>query len=211
MVEVQKSSSTATAILLSAGGGSRFSGKNHKLMTPICGQSTFAWSLQHLLEAEFRQIIIVTGAIDLSTQIASANTDPRALAPARASIHVVDNPNWQIGMASSLQCGLSEAQRLGADAVVIGLADQPTIFASSWQRVANSQSPLAVATYDGVRGNPVRVHAELWQLLPVDGDDGARILFNSHKDLLEEVACDGSSHDLDTTDDIEKLTALLSR
>lgn len=180
-------------------------------MTPICGQSTFAWSLQHLLEAEFRQIIIVTGAIDLSTQIASANTDPRALAPARASIYVVDNPNWQIGMASSLQCGLSEAQRLGADAVVIGLADQPTIFSSSWQRVANSQSPLAVATYDGVRGNPVRVHAELWQLLPVDGDDGARILFNSHKDLLEEVACDGSSHDLDTTDDIEKLTALLSR
>lgn len=211
MVEVQKSSSTATAVLLSAGGGSRFSGKNHKLMTPICGQSTFAWSLQHLLEAEFRQIIIVTGAIDLSTQIASANTDPRALAPARASIYVVDNPNWQIGMASSLQCGLSEAQRLGADAVVIGLADQPTIFSSSWQRVANSQSPLAVATYDGVRGNPVRVHAELWQLLPVDGDDGARILFNSHKDLLEEVACDGSSHDLDTTDDIEKLTALLSR
>lgn len=209
MVVVQKNSSTATAVLLSAGGGSRFSGTKHKLLTQICGQSTFAWSLQHLLEAEFRQIIIVTGAVDLSTQIASANTDPRALA--RASIHVVDNPNWQIGMASSLHCGLSEAQRLGADAVVIGLADQPTIFASSWQRVANSQSPLAVATYDGVRGNPVRVHAELWQLLPVDGDDGARILFNSHKDLLEEVACDGSSHDLDTTDDIEKLTALLSR
>ncbi|NBQ04446.1 MAG: nucleotidyltransferase family protein, partial [Actinobacteria bacterium] len=54
-------------------------------------------------------------------------------------------------------------------------------------------------------------HAELWPLLPTTGDEGARNLFKSHKDLLEEVACDGSAQDLDTTNDIDGLSKLLSK
>ncbi len=199
MVAEQKNNSTATAVLLAAGSGSRFLGSQHKLLTQIVDRSVFAWSVEHLAEARFRNTIVVTGAVDLSSQISDAN------------LIVVHNKNWQSGMASSLQCGLAEAQRLGASAVVIGLADQPAIFGSSWQRVARSTAPLAVATYNGVRGNPVRVHAELWPLLPTSGDEGARSLFKSHKDLLEEVACDGSSHDLDTSEDIVTLTKLLSK
>ena len=204
MVAEQKSNSTATAVLLAAGSGSRFLGRQHKLLTQILGRSIFAWSVDHLVEAQFRNIIIVTGAVDLSSQISDAQSSG-------ANLIVVHNENWQSGMASSLQCGLAEAQRLGASAVVIGLADQPAIIASNWQHVANSTAPLAVATYNGVRGNPVRVHAELWPLLPTSGDDGARSLFKSHKDLLEEVACDGSSQDLDTNEDIVSLTKLLSQ
>lgn len=204
MVAEQKSNSTATAVLLAAGSGSRFLGRQHKLLTQILGRSIFAWSVDHLVEAQFRNIIIVTGAVDLSSQISDAQFSG-------ANLIVVHNGNWQSGMASSLQCGLAEAQRLGASAVVIGLADQPAIVGSSWQRVAHSTAPLAVATYNGVRGNPVRVHAELWPLLPTSGDDGARSLFKSHKDLLEEVACDGSSQDLDTNEDIVSLTKLLSQ
>ena len=204
MVAEQKSNSTATAVLLAAGSGSRFLGRQHKLLTQILGRSIFAWSVDHLVEAQFRNIIIVTGAVDLSSQISDAQFSG-------ANLIVVHNGNWQSGMASSLQCGLAEAQRLGASAVVIGLADQPAIVGSSWQRVANSTAPLAVATYNGVRGNPVRVHAELWPLLPTAGDEGARSLFKSHKDLLEEITCDGSSQDLDTNNDIETLTKLLSQ
>ncbi|NDC99984.1 hypothetical protein EB083_04495 [bacterium] len=95
--------------------------------------------------------------------------------------------------------------------MVVGLADQPAVKPASWRRVANSLSPIAVATYNGVRGNPVRLHAELWPLLPTTGDEGARNLFKSHKDLLEEVACDGSAQDLDTTNDIDVLSKLLSK
>ncbi|NCU86920.1 MAG: hypothetical protein EBV58_03825, partial [Actinobacteria bacterium] len=129
----------------------------------------------------------------------------------QTNICVIENKNWHDGMASSLQCGLAEAQRLGANSVVVGLADQPAVKPASWRRVANSLSPIAVATYNGVRGNPVRLHAELWPLLPTTGDEGARNLFKSHKDLLEEVACDGSGQDLDTTNDIDVLSKLLSK
>ena len=208
MVAAQKNKATATAVLLSAGSGTRFSGSSHKLLTQIFGKSVFAWSLQNLLEAEFQQIIIVTGAIDLSDEInkATANCSNN-----QTNICVIENKNWHDGMASSLQCGLAEAQRLGANSVVVGLADQPAVKPTSWRRVANSQSPIAVATYNGVRGNPVRLHAELWPLLPTTGDEGARNLFKSHKDLLEEVACDGSAQDLDTTNDIDGLSKLLSK
>ena len=207
MVAAQKSnqnSSALTAVLLAAGSGSRFAGNTHKLLTVINGQSIFMWSLQHCVAAKFQQVIVVTGAVDLSAQISDAQF-------ADANLITVHNKNWQTGMASSLQCGLTEAQRCGASSVVVGLADQPAIEPTSWRRVATSTAPLAVATYNGVRGNPVRIHAELWSLLPTAGDEGARSLFKSHKDLLEEVACEGSAQDLDRTSDIETLTKLLTQ
>lgn len=207
MVAAQKSNpitSAITAVLLAAGSGSRFSGSAHKLLTVISGQTVFAWTLQNCLAAQFQQLIVVTGAVDLSAQIAEAKF-------AAENLIEVHNENWQTGMASSLQCAISEAQRHGASSVVVGLADQPAIKPSSWQRIANTSAPLAVATYNGVRGNPVRIHAELWPLLPTSGDEGARSLFKSHKDLLEEVACDGSAQDLDTSSDIETLTKLLNK
>ncbi len=207
MVAAQKSkpiSSAVTAVLLAAGSGSRFAGNAHKLLTVINRKTVFIWSLQHCLAAQFQQIIIVTGAVDLSSQISDAQF-------AKANLITVHNENWQTGMASSLQCGLTEAQQRGVSSVVVGLADQPAIKPSSWQRVADSTAPLAVATYNGLRGNPVRIHAELWPLLPTSGDEGARSLFKSHKDLIEEVSCDGSAQDLDTTNDIETLTKILSK
>lgn len=207
MAAAQKSNpitSAVTAVLLAAGSGSRFSGNTHKLLTVIREQTVFSWALQNCLAAQFQHVIVVTGAVDLSAQIAEAKF-------ADENLIEVHNENWQAGMASSLQCAISEAQRHGASSVVVGLADQPAIKPSSWQRIATATAPLAVATYNGVRGNPVRIHAELWPLLPTNGDEGARSLFKSHKDLLEEVACDGSAQDLDTSSDIETLTKLLNK
>jgi molybdenum cofactor cytidylyltransferase len=207
VVVAQKSNpitSAVTAVLLAAGSGSRFSGNTHKLLTVINSRTVFSWALQNCLAAQFQHVIVVTGAVDLSAQIAEAKF-------ADENLIEVHNENWQTGMASSLQCAISEAQRHGASSVVVGLADQPAIKPSSWQRIATATAPLAVATYNGVRGNPVRIHAELWPLLPTSGDGGARSLFKSHKDLLEEVACDGSAQDLDTSSDIETLTKLLDK
>ncbi|GDX33489.1 4-diphosphocytidyl-2C-methyl-D-erythritol synthase [Actinomycetes bacterium] len=189
--------SQTVAILLAAGGGTRFAGTEHKLTALIAGRAVCSWSLQHLLEAEFKNVVVVTGSVDLS---ASLNiTDLKN----NGTIQIVQNSLWQSGLASSLQCGIKVARDLGAQAVVVGLADQPAIPATAWQQVAASNSPIAVATYNAIRGNPVRLHAELWQLLPETGDDGARMLFKSHRDLVEEIACLGSAQDVDTISDLE--------
>lgn len=189
--------SQTVAILLAAGGGTRFAGTEHKLTALIAGRAVCSWSLQHLLEAEFKNVVVVTGSVDLS---ASLNiTDLKN----NGTVQIVQNSLWQSGLASSLQCGIKVARDLGAQAVVVGLADQPAIPATAWQQVAASNSPIAVATYNAIRGNPVRLHAELWQLLPETGDDGARMLFKSHRDLVEEIACLGSAQDVDTISDLE--------
>ncbi|MFM7826750.1 MAG: NTP transferase domain-containing protein, partial [Acidimicrobiaceae bacterium] len=134
MVAAQRSNPTtsaATAVLLAAGSGTRFSGKAHKLLTVIGGQTVFAWALQNCLAAQFQHLIVVTGAVNLTAQISDAEI-------ATTNLIEVHNENWQTGMASSLQCAISEAQRHGASSIVVGLADQPAIKPSSWQRIANA-------------------------------------------------------------------------
>ena len=124
--------------------------------------------------------------------------------PGNPEVIVVHNARWQAGMASSLQCGLAVARQRGLAGVVVGLGDQPGIPASAWRQVADTDAPIAVATYGGVRRSPVRLHAELWDQLPHDGDEGARTLIRVRPELVTEVACEGNSDDIDTADDVAR-------
>ncbi|MHB1089463.1 MAG: nucleotidyltransferase family protein [Ilumatobacteraceae bacterium] len=179
------------AIVLAAGSGSRFAGGGHTLNALIGGRSVCAWALQAAIDADIGPVVLVTGAVELPV------SDP--------GVTVVHNPQWSTGLASSLQVGIAAAQAQGAEAVVVGLGDQPFVKASAWQAVATSPAPIAVATYDTKRGNPVRLHAEIWPRLPTSGDEGARSVLRIYSNLVEEVPCEGSSSDIDTVEDLERM------
>ena len=191
------------ALLLAAGGGSRFVGATHKLLAPLGGQPV----VRHVLEAVARSglspIIVVTGAVDLGDELT------REL-PGHPRLVQVHHPQWQRGMASSLHVGFDEARRLCLAAVVVGLGDQPGITSAAWRAVADTPSPLAVATYNGKRRNPVRIHTELWSHLPHEGDEGARTLLRTRPELVTEVACEGNADDIDTIDDVARWQAQLA-
>lgn len=183
------------AIVLAAGAGARFRGAVHKLEARLHGGATVAArSIDTAIDASIGPVVIVTGAVPT---IADHVGD-------RPRVVVVHNPDWADGQMTSLRAGLAAAERLGADAVVVGLADQPFVGAASWRAVAGSTSPIAVATYDGRRGNPVRLHRSVWHLLPPRGDEGARSLIRSHPDLVEPVPCAGSPDDIDTVEDLQR-------
>jgi len=179
------------AVILAAGSGSRFTGGGHKLNATIGGQPMYIWVLRAAIEANIGSVIVVTGAVELEI--------------GELAVRVVHNPLWQTGLASSLQVGIAVAREQSAEAVVVGLGDQPFVPASAWRAVANSPSPIAIATYQSKRGNPVRLHAEIWSALPTMGDDGARSVFQMYNNLVEEVPCEGSSSDIDTLEDLERL------
>ena len=185
------------AVLLAAGAGSRFTGNRHKLLQPLAGKPVVRWALEAIAEAGLYPIVVVTGAVDVREAItAPLVNDPEVL--------VIHNEHWRSGMASSLQCAVAVARERELEAVVVGLGDQPGIPASAWRAVAATQAPLAVATYDGARRNPVRIHAELWSHLPIDGDEGARSLIRERAELVTEVACEGNADDIDTIDDVAR-------
>ena len=178
-------------VVLAAGAGSRFAGADHKLTTLLDGRSVVERSIDSAVEAAVGPVIVVTGAAEL----------PLAERP---GVHLVHNPRWKSGQSTSLAAAISAAGRLGADTIVVGLGDQPFIEPEAWRRVAAATSPIAVATYDGKRRNPVRLHRDTWPLLPTSGDEGARSLIRLRTDLVQEVPCPGSPDDIDTLEDLRK-------
>jgi CTP:molybdopterin cytidylyltransferase MocA len=187
--------STALGVLLAAGSGTRFAGSQHKLLSLINGQTIISRSLTAMIGADLDGLIVVSGALDISHLI--------------GDIEEVHNPDWKTGQRSSVITAVNFARSHDYDAIVVGLADQPFLTSQAWTNVASSTSPIAVATYNGIRGNPVRLHSSVWDTfenLEADPDAGARTLIHLHPELVREVACEGNSADIDTTEDLDTWT-----
>ena len=183
------------ALILAAGGGTRFAGEQHKLLARLRGTRVIDHAVGSVRNAiaqgaAIDRIVVVSGAVPL--------------APLPDDVLVVDNPAWADGQAGSLQVGITAARSLGADAVVVGLGDQPFIDPAAWRAVAASPATIAVATYPGsATRTPALIRHEAWEHLPKLGDFGARHLISSRPELVEEVPCTGTPADIDTLEDLE--------
>jgi CTP:molybdopterin cytidylyltransferase MocA len=204
------------AVVLAAGAGSRFEGPTHKLLAPWRGRPVVTWALEHALAAGLDRTWVVTGAVDLL----DAGVVP-------LGVEVLVHERWADGQATSLQVAVAAArtvhanaqpvpqpdrqpdprqdrQRRGIASLVVGLGDQPLISAEAWRAVAASVGrPIAVATYGGRRRNPVRIDRECWDLLPTEGDEGARVLLRQRPELVMEVPCPSDPADIDTVEDLQ--------
>ena len=189
---------TTAAVVLAAGAGSRFAGPGHKLLAPVRGRPVVAWAVAAAHQAGLDETVVVAGAADL------------AAAGLPAGITVLANPRWRDGLAASLAVALIHARRRGHRAVVVGLGDQPTVAPAAWRAVAACAADLAVATYGGRRGHPVRLGRALWRHLPAIGEAGARgLLAGGGPGRVVEVACAGPAPaDVDRVSDLEELMAL---
>jgi CTP:molybdopterin cytidylyltransferase MocA len=189
---------TVAAVVLAAGDGSRFEGAVPKLLVPIDGVPMVVRAVRAALGAGLDETIVVAGAVDLGPVLTAAGVDHQ--------VTVVRNQRWADGQATSLAAGVAAAGAAGHEAVVVGLGDQPGIGTEAWQLVARTapEAPIVVATYGGRRRNPVRLGRAIWPELPVEGDEGARVLLRRRPDLVVEVGCQGEPDDVDTLEDLER-------
>jgi CTP:molybdopterin cytidylyltransferase MocA len=184
------------AVLLAAGGGTRFTGPTHKLdATMGDGRSVYAHAVEQLSRSGAAHLAVVHG------------TEARDVP---AGVRSLMNARWAEGQATSMAVAVEAARELGVDALVVGLADQPFVPASAWRQIITAPPhwPIVVATYAGRRGpHPVRLAQPVWPLLPPIGDDGARSVLREHADWVLEVPCDGSADDIDTVEDLARWTS----
>ena len=181
---------TTAAVVLAAGGGTRFAGTSHKLLAPLRGRTVAGHAIAAAVAAALDATFVVVGSVDLSVPDGAV---------------VVRNEAWANGIATSLQAGLAAAAGAGHDAVVVGLGDQPFVEAEAWRLLAAvTDVQVAAATYGGRRGNPVRLAAGVWPLLPTTGDAGARALLAREDITVRGVPCPGSDADIDTAEDLAR-------
>jgi molybdenum cofactor cytidylyltransferase len=129
-----------------------------------------------------------------------------------AGCGVVDNPEWEEGLASSLRVGLDALTRMSkADAALIVLGDQPgvdpAVVAALIERKKRAKAPAIVPKYRYAWGNPILVDRTLWpRLISLSGDEGAKRLLQAHPEWVEEVWVESlPPRDVDTASDVRDL------
>ncbi len=185
-------------LLLAAGSGSRLG--QPKALLELGGQSLAERGVALLRDGGADPILVVTGAAEVTLP----------------GVTIVRNPDWRTGMGSSLRAGLA-ALPAGSAAVVIALVDQPLIGPQAVQRLIaafQAGAEIAVASYAGQRRNPVLISREHWAQAAAlaEADSGAREFLRSRRDLVTLVECGdiGRADDLDTAEDLERITGLMS-
>jgi nicotine blue oxidoreductase len=188
-------------LLLAAGGGRRLGGRPKALLEHR-GRPLVEYAVGVLRAAGCTRVHVVLGARADAVR-ERARLDGCVL---------VDNPEWERGMGSSLRAGLGSLTGTGARAVLVSLVDQPGIGPRAVARVLaayRDDTSLASAAYDGVRGHPVLFGAAHWAAVAASatGDRGARAYLKEHEAAITLVECGdvAQPYDIDTEDDLGHL------
>ncbi|MCX4420356.1 nucleotidyltransferase family protein [Streptomyces mirabilis] len=188
-------------LLLAAGGGRRLGGRPKALLEHR-GRPLVEYAVGVLRAAGCTRVHVVLGARADAVR-ERARLDGCVL---------VDNPEWESGMGSSLRAGLDSLAGTGARAALVSLVDQPGIGPRAVARVLaahQDDTSLVSATYDGVRGHPVLFGAAHWAGVAASatGDRGARTYLKEHEAAITLVECGdvAEPYDIDTEDDLGHL------
>lgn len=189
------------AALILAAGGSRRLGRSKQLEP--WGSTTLLGHVIDLVESfPVDETWVVVGA-DLDRVVGEIGSRP---------VGIIQNPDWETGLASSLRVGLDALTRLSkADGVLVFLGDQPAVRAdvvtALIEKHRRSSAMAIVPKYRYSRGNPVLIDRVLWpRLMSLEGDQGAQRLLQAHSEWVEEVWFDSlPPRDIDTQADVEEL------
>lgn len=176
-------SSSVAGVVLAAGEGKRFGGP--KAPFEFEGERLVDRAVRRLREAGCDPVFVILGAWEGQVDDAL----------------VIVNHGWEEGMGSSLRIALKWVNATTeAEYALITLVDLPGLTSEAISRVINAPAGIAVATFNGERGHPVRIpRAHFRHLIDtVAGDEGAREFLAGREDVQwVEVADVADGFDLD--------------
>ena len=162
-------------ILLGAGASTRMG--RPKQLLPVHGKPLLRFVVESVLTVPVSPVVVVLGA------------NAAEIAPCLDGlpVHLVVNPDWNEGMASSLRAGMEmlAACAPATQSVVGALADQPDVPAGHIAKLIETQTetgrPIVASECANVRGPPVLFTAGYFPALrALRGDAGARALLQMH-------------------------------
>ncbi|MDX1469264.1 MAG: nucleotidyltransferase family protein [Acidimicrobiia bacterium] len=126
--------------------------------------------------------------------------------------YVVENPEWEEGIASSIRVGLDAVHRLSrCEQALLVTGDQPDssveVVTELLESHRKSGKLVSIPKYRYTRGTPVVVSRSLWpRLMSLDGDEGGKRLWQAHPEWVNEVVfSEQPPRDVDTAADVEEL------
>lgn len=191
-----------TGIIILAAGGSTRLGKPKQLL--IYKEKTLLNIVSDAaLGTSLRPVVAVLGAS--SEEIRSAHQN--------RFIDYVVNPNWQLGMSSSIATGLTTLlnKEPSLENVIITVADQVFISSQLLEKLHTKQQVtgkgIIASTYSQTMGTPALFNKKYFQqLLALSGDSGAKSIFKLFPADIETVAFNKGAIDIDTASDYQNLT-----
>lgn len=191
---------TTGLILLAAGGSARL-GRPKQLLS-YRGRTLLRHAAETACDSKCRPIVIVLGAQakHLSSELIGLD------------VGIAENPEWQLGLGSSIRAGLSalEVKDGELSGVVLMLCDQPFLTADFLNRLTDSHqashSLIVAAEYASTRGVPAFFHRSLFpELLALPPEQGAKPIILRHASETTALPLSVGTIDIDTEADYAKL------
>lgn len=190
-------------VILAAGPSSRLG--EPKQLLKHAGKNLLQKTIDAALGAGTKPIVVVLGA----------NAEQITGEINKSGIHLVINPEWKEGMASSVRIGLNELLFINPnmEAVILMVCDQPHVSAELINQLVNEheQSGKSIVTcnYGEAIGPPALFSKTFFkELMKLKGDVGARKIIQKHSNEVATISFADGKTDIDTKEDYNALTNL---
>jgi molybdenum cofactor cytidylyltransferase len=175
-----------------------------KQLLPYRGLTLVQHAVDQAIQAGFEPVIAVVGAQAESVRASLANRN----------VEIVENPDWESGMGSSVALAVRHLLENGEDSAAIALllADQPLVTADHLKALRgkfhSSSVGIVAAEYNGTVGVPALFKRSLFGALAnLDPGAGARQLLRQPGTRVDGLPMPEAAMDIDTPSDFAALNS----
>ncbi len=182
-------------VVLAAGGSTRMG--SPKALLPFGDTTLIQYIISESKATGVKEVVVVLGAYEEEIRKVIV----------KEGVSIETNEHWASGMSASIKKGIAKVDK-SCQAVIICAVDQPSVthlhFTSMIRLFESKSTDMVVSSYGGTRGIPALFSKKLFpQLQQLEGDKGAKKLFNNSHFKIAEINLSEGEVDLDTMEDFE--------
>jgi molybdenum cofactor cytidylyltransferase len=198
---MQKTTNNIGIVILAAGESKRM-GAPKQLLT-FDNKLLINKAIDIAISTHLKPVVLVLGAFKVKIEANILHDE----------ISIVENINWNEGMASSVRIGLEKLIEISPniEGVVFMVCDQPYVTKEVIERLiivqAETGFEAAASRYNGKIGTPaLLLKSHFNALFQLKGDTGARKILLENSEKVAIVDFDAGIFDIDTPEDYQNLS-----